>query len=43
MVDAYTSASQVSNAVQTAYDRYFELALRSEPMLRMVADKRPIQ
>jgi N4-gp56 family major capsid protein len=32
----------MSNAVQTAYDKTFEFALRSQPMFRAVADKRPV-
>jgi N4-gp56 family major capsid protein len=32
----------MSNAVQTAYDKSFEFALRSQPMFRAVADKRPV-
>jgi N4-gp56 family major capsid protein len=43
MVDAYTGTSALSNLVQTAYDRLVEFALRSEPMFRAVADKRPAQ
>ena len=31
------------NLVQRAYDRMVEFALRSEPMFRMLADKRPVQ
>lgn len=33
----------MSNAVQTAYDKFFEFALRAQPMFRQVADKRPAQ
>jgi N4-gp56 family major capsid protein len=33
----------MSNAVQTAYDRFFEFALRAQPLFRQVADKRPAQ
>lgn len=43
MVDAYTGTSALANLVQTAYDRLVEFALRSEPMFRSVADKRPAQ
>jgi N4-gp56 family major capsid protein len=46
MTDAYTSTSTGSlgtSLVQTAYDRYVEFALRSMPLLRDVADKRPVQ
>jgi N4-gp56 family major capsid protein len=31
----------MSNAVQTAYDKRFEFALRSQPLFRAIADKRP--
>jgi N4-gp56 family major capsid protein len=46
MSNAYTSTSTGSlgtSLVQTAYDRYVEFALRSMPLLRDVADKRPVQ
>lgn len=43
MTDVLTDTSQLSNVVQTAYDRYFEFALRALPLFRMVADKRPVQ
>ncbi len=43
MVDAYTGTAALANLVQTAYDRLVEFALRSEPMFRAVADKRPAQ
>jgi len=43
MANAYTDTTAFSNAVQTAYDKYFEFALRSQPMFRQVADKRPAQ
>lgn len=42
MVNAFTDTSAMSNAVQTAYDKTFEFALRSQPMFRAVADKRPV-
>lgn len=49
MADAYTSTSSTSlggtvgsaGLVQRAYDRLVEFALRSQPLLRSVADKRP--
>lgn len=41
MANAFTDTSAMSNAVQTAYDKRFEFALRSQPMFRAVADKRP--
>ena len=40
---AFNSTSTLSGLVQTAYDRYVEFALRSQPMIRAVADKRPVQ
>jgi hypothetical protein len=41
MANAYTDTSAMSNAVQTAYDKKFEFALRSQPLFRAIADKRP--
>ena len=49
MADAYTSTGSTSlggtvgsaGLVQKAYDRLVEFALRSQPLLRSVADKRP--
>lgn len=43
MANAYTDTTAMSNAVQTAYDKFFEFALRSQPLFRAVADKRPAQ
>lgn len=43
MANAFTDTSAMSNTVQTAYDRYFEFALRAQPLFRQVADKRPAQ
>lgn len=43
MANAYTDTTAMSNAVQTAYDKLFEFALRSQPLFRQVADKRPAQ
>lgn len=43
MANAYTDTSALSNSVQTAYDKLFEFALRSQPLFRQVADKRPAQ
>jgi len=46
MSNAYTdttSGSLGTSLVQTAYDRYVEFALRAVPMVRDVADKRPVQ
>jgi N4-gp56 family major capsid protein len=42
MSDAYTSTTTLSNLVQTAYDRFVRLELRSEPMFRMVANVKPV-
>jgi N4-gp56 family major capsid protein len=41
MPNAYTDTSAMSNAVQVAYDKTFGFALRSQPMFRAVASKRP--
>ena len=46
MSNAYTDTSSGSlgtSLVQTAYDRYVEFALRAVPLIRDVADKRPVQ
>ncbi len=43
MANAFTDTSAMSNAVQTAYDKFFEFALRAQPLFRQVADKRPAQ
>ena len=43
MSDAYTSSTQVAGLVKAAYDRYVEFALRSQPLFRNLADKRPVQ
>lgn len=43
MVNAFTDTTAMSNSVQTAYDKLFEFALRSQPLFRQVADKRPEQ
>lgn len=40
---AYTDTSALAGLVKTAYDRYVEFALRSQPMFRNLADKRPVQ
>lgn len=39
---ATTSTSTLTNLIQTAYDKYVEMELRSEPMFRNFADKRPV-
>lgn len=43
MANAFTGTAAMANLVQTTYDRALEFALRSQPMFRMVADKRPVQ
>lgn len=43
MANAYTGTTAMSNLVKAAYDRYVEFALRSQPMFRDLADKRPVQ
>lgn len=39
----YTGSAPVSPFVKTAYDRFAELALRNQPLVRALADKRPVQ
>ena len=39
---ATTSTSTLTNLIQTAYDKYVEFNLRSEPMFRKFADQRPV-
>lgn len=41
MTNAYTDTTALSNVVQTAYDKKFRFALRSQPMFRMFADVHP--
>jgi N4-gp56 family major capsid protein len=43
MANAYTDTSALAGLVKTAYDRYVEFALRAQPMIRAVADKKPVQ
>ena len=43
MANAYTSTSAVAGLVKAAYDRYLEFQLRSQPLFRNIADKRPVQ
>lgn len=43
MADVFTDTTQLSNLVQTAYDRAVELALRSVPQFRGFVTKRPVQ
>jgi N4-gp56 family major capsid protein len=39
---AITSTSTLTNLIQTAYDKYVQMELRSEPMFRRFADVRPV-
>ena len=41
--NVYTDTSALAGLIKTAYDRYVEFALRSQPLIRSVADKRPAQ
>lgn len=43
MPNAYTDTTALAGLVKTAYDRYVEFALRAQPMIRAVADKKPAQ
>jgi N4-gp56 family major capsid protein len=43
MSNAYTSTTALAGLVKAAYDRYVEFALRSQPLFRNLADKRPVQ
>jgi N4-gp56 family major capsid protein len=38
-----TTSSSISNLVQTAYDQYVRMALRSIPVMRSLADVKPVQ
>ena len=38
-----TGTSAISNLVQTAYDQYVRMALRSIPVMRSLADVKPVQ
>ena len=38
-----TTVSTISNLVQTAYDQYVRMALRSIPVMRAIADVKPVQ
>lgn len=42
MVDAFTGTAALSNLVQAAVDQYVRAELRHTPMLRSVADTRPV-
>ena len=43
MPNSYTDTTALGGLVKTAYDRYVEFALRAQPMIRAVADKKPVQ
>jgi len=43
MSDTFTDTTQLSNLVQTAYDRAIEFALRAVPQFRAFVTKRPVQ
>lgn len=43
MANAFTGTAAMAALSQTTYDRALAFALRSNPMFRMVADKRPVQ
>ena len=43
MADVFTDTTQLSNVIQTAYDRAIEFALRSVPQFRAFVTKRPVQ
>ena len=38
-----TGTSDISNLVKTAYDQYVRMALRSIPVMRAIADVKPVQ
>jgi len=39
---AQTTTTTISNLIQTSYDKLVEMQLRSEPMFRKFADKKPV-
>ncbi len=43
MANAFTGTTELSNLVKTAYDRLVEFGLRSQTVIRAIADKRPAQ
>lgn len=43
MADAYTTTSSLSNAVTASIDQFVRAELRHMPLLRMLADTRPVQ
>lgn len=42
MPDVITSTSTLTNLIQQSYDKMVEMSLRSEPLFRKFADKRPV-
>jgi N4-gp56 family major capsid protein len=40
---AFTTTTDISNLVKTAYDQYVRMALRSIPVMRALADVKPVQ
>ena len=42
MVDVWTDTTQMAAVVKAAYDKYIEFDLRSTPLFRQIADKRPL-
>lgn len=42
MADVITSTSTLTNLIQQSYDKMVEMSLRSEPLFRRFADKRPV-
>lgn len=43
MANAFTDTTALAGVVKTAYDRYVEFALRSQPMMRDLVSKRPVK
>lgn len=43
MSNAYSDTTALAGLVKAAYDRYVEFQLRSQPLFRTLADKRPVQ
>ena len=43
MANAYTDTTALAGLVKAAYDRYVEFQLRSQPLFRTLADRRPVQ
>ncbi|HEU5115193.1 MAG TPA: hypothetical protein VFT74_00810, partial [Isosphaeraceae bacterium] len=43
MADAFVSTTSLSNGVQASIDQYVRAELRHMPLLRAMADTRPVQ